>query len=101
MKDFLDAAKLCEGKGFHEPAKCLRDAALFKSTTGPVFDVGTNLPPLLVEAARIYAKKITLAKLTHVVFSVQRDSETRSVSFELRAGTYCACLLYTSDAADE
>ena len=87
MEDFLIAAKLCEGKGFHDPAKYLRDAALFKPVTGSIFVVEGDLPPLLVEAARIYAGRITLAKLTQVVFSVRRDHETMSISFELRVGT--------------
>lgn len=88
VEEFLIAADLLESNSLHDPAKCLRDAALFKSDTGSVFEVETNLPSLLVEAARIYAEQITLAKFTKVVFSVLRDHATRSFSFTLLAGSY-------------
>ena len=95
-EEFLIAADLLESNSLHDPAKCLRDAVLFKSDTGSVFEVETNLPTVIVEASRIYAEQITLAKFTKVVFSVQRDHATRSFSFTLLAGSYWTCLLYTS-----
>ena len=88
VEEFLIAADLLESNSFHSPAKYLRDATLFNSQTGSTFEVETNLPPLLVEAARIYSEKITLAKFTRVVFSVLRDHATRSFSFTLLAGSY-------------
>lgn len=87
MEDFLIAADLLESKGFLEPAMSLRYAAQFESQTCLIFEVETNLPSLMVEAARIYSKQITLAKFTQVVFSVKHDHETRGFSLVLRAGT--------------
>ena len=86
MEEFLIAADLLEGNSFHEPAKCLRDAALFKAETGSSFVVEGDVPPLLVEASRIFAQQITLARFTQVVFSVIRDHATRSFAFTLEAG---------------
>lgn len=90
LEDFLIAADFLESNsdGFTRPAKCLRDAALFKAKTGSSFVTEGDLPSLLVEAARIYADQITLSRFTQVVFSVRRDHKTRSFSFVLQAGTY-------------
>ena len=89
-EEFLIAADLLESNSdsFRESAKCLRDAALFEATTGSSFVVEGNVPPLLVEASRLFAKKITLAKFTQVVFSVSRDHATRSFAFTLLAGSH-------------
>ena len=99
IEEFLIAADLLESNSFADPAKYLRDAA--RPETGSTFELEAGLPPLLVEAARIYSNRITLAKLTLVVFLVQNDHETRSVSFVLRAGTYCAKGLIGRNVIDD
>lgn len=62
----------------------------FESKTGSIFRSETDLPLLLVEASRIYAKQITLARFTQVAFTVHRDRAKRSFCFVLQSGAYIA-----------
>ena len=62
------------------------DTEGFEFQNQVIENIGTDLPPVIFNASRIYAKQITLSKSMQVEFSVYNDHGTMGFSFVLRVG---------------